>query len=126
MNIVILVGNLGVDPEVKFTPQGTAKASFRIATNETYTDKSGERQTKTEWHNIIAWGKVAELCGKYISKGSSVLVEGKISYREWDKKDGAKAYITEVVAQNVKFLDKATKSESSNQHNKSNLDDIPF
>lgn len=115
MNLVILLGNLGNDPELKYTPSGMAVGSFRLATSESYTDKSGAKQTTTHWHNIVAWGKLAELCNQYTSKGSSVLVEGKLTYRNYDKKDGTKAYVTEVVANSVKFIDKAPKNETQAQ-----------
>ena len=106
VNKVILIGNLGVDPEVRFTPSGQAVANFRIATNESWTDKSGQKQERTEWHRIVAWGRTAELCGEYLSKGRTVYVEGRIQTRDWQDKDGNKRYTTEIVAMTVQFLDK--------------------
>lgn len=104
VNRVILIGNLGGDPEVRFTPAGQAVANFRIATNESWTDKSGNRQERTEWHRIVVWGKMGELCGQYLKKGRQCFVEGRLQTREWTDKEGKKNYTTEVVAQNVQFL----------------------
>jgi single-strand DNA-binding protein len=104
VNKAILVGNLGSAPEVRFTPSGQAVANFRIATNESWTDKNGQKQERTEWHRIVVWGKLAELCGEYLAKGRQCYVEGKLQTREWTDKEGKKNYTTEVVAQNVVFL----------------------
>lgn len=104
VNKVILIGNLGVDPEVRFTPSGQAVANFRIATNEAWTDKSGQKQERTEWHRIVVWGKMGEMCGEYLKKGRQVYVEGRLQTREWTDKEGKKNYTTEVVAQTVQFL----------------------
>src|SRR5438094_8791368 len=104
VNKVILVGNLGKDPEVRYTPGGQAVANFTIATNEAWTDKSGQKQERTEWHRIVVWAKQAELCGEYLSKGRQVYVEGRLQTREGTNKEGAKQYTTEVVANQVVFL----------------------
>ena len=104
VNKVILVGNLGKDPEVRYTPDGQAVANFNIATNENWTDKSGQKQERTEWHRIVVWGKRAEVCSKYLSKGRQVFVEGRIQTRTYDDKDGNKRYITEIIAADVQFL----------------------
>lgn len=104
VNKVILIGNLGSDPEVRFTPSGQAVANFRIATNESWTDKSGQKQDRTEWHRIVVWGKLGELCGEYLAKGRQCFVEGRLQTREWADKEGKKNYTTEVVATNVVFL----------------------
>lgn len=104
VNKVILIGNLGADPEVRFTPGGQAVANFRIATNESWTDKSGQKQERTEWHRIVVWGKLAELCGEYLKKGRQAYVEGRLQTREWTDKEGKKNYTTEVVANTVQFL----------------------
>lgn len=104
VNKVILIGNLGADPEVRYTQSGTAVANMRIATNETWTDKSGNRQDRTEWHRVVVWGKQGEQCAEYLSKGRSVYVEGKLQTREWMDKEGRKNYSTEVVADRVVFL----------------------
>jgi single-strand DNA-binding protein len=102
VNKVIIVGNLGKDPEVKAVGQTTV-ANFSLATSESYTDKSGQKQEKTEWHKIVAWGKLAELAGQYLKKGRQVYVEGKLQTREYEK-DGQKRYSTEIVASSVTFL----------------------
>lgn len=104
VNKVILIGNLGKDPEVRFTPSGAAVSNFNIATNESWTDKSGQKQERTEWHRIVVWGKLAELCGEYLKKGRQCYVEGRLQTREWTDKEGKKNYTTEVVAQSVQFL----------------------
>jgi single-strand DNA-binding protein len=104
VNKVILIGNLGADPELRYTNTGTAVANFRVATNEQWTDKNGERQERTEWHQIVVWGKQAENCGKYLRKGRSVYVEGRLQTRQWEDQSGNKRYTTEVVAQLIQFL----------------------
>ncbi|MGE5048426.1 MAG: single-stranded DNA-binding protein [Deltaproteobacteria bacterium] len=101
VNKVILVGNLGRDPEVRYTPSGQAVANFTVATNEAWTDKAGQKQERTEWHRVVVWGKAAENCGEYLSKGRQVYVEGRLQTREWTNKEGAKQYTTEVVANPV-------------------------
>lgn len=104
VNKVILVGRLGRDPEVRYTPDGTAVANFSIATSDEWTDKnSGERKERTEWHRIVAWRRLGEICGEYLARGRQVYVEGKLQTRSWEK-DGVTRYITEVVASDVQFL----------------------
>ena len=104
VNRVILVGNLGADPEMRFTPGGQAVANFRIATSESWTDKQGQKQERTEWHRIVVWGKLGELCGEYLKKGRQCFVEGRLQTREWTDKEGKKNWTTEVVAKEVVFL----------------------
>ncbi len=104
VNKVILIGRLGADPEVRYTPSGTPVANFRIATSENWTDKQGQKQERTEWHRIVVWSKLAELCGEYLSKGRQVYVEGRLQTRQWDDRDGNKRYTTEIQAQQVTFL----------------------
>jgi single-strand DNA-binding protein len=104
VNKVILIGNLGADPEVRFTPGGQAVANFRIATSDTWTDKNGQKQERTEWHRIVVWGKLAELCGEYLKKGRQCYIEGRLQTREWTDKENRKNYTTEVVANGVTFL----------------------
>ncbi len=103
INKVILIGNLGQDPELKHTQSGQAVANFSIATSESWKDKEGQKQEKTEWHRVVVWGKLAELCAKYLAKGRSCYLEGKLQTRMWEK-DGHKNYTTEVLAQTVQFL----------------------
>ncbi len=104
VNKVILIGHLGADPEIRYTPSGQPVANFRLATSESWNDKSGQRQERTEWHRIVVWGKLAELCGEYLAKGRQVYVEGRIQTRQWDDRDGNKRYTTEVQAREVTFL----------------------
>jgi single-strand DNA-binding protein len=105
VNRVILVGNLGKDPQVEYTQSGTARCRFTLATGETYSGKNGERQERTEWHNIVVWGKQGENVGKFLSKGRQVYIEGSLRTRSWDdEKTGTKRYMTEVNAQRVVFL----------------------
>lgn len=103
VNKVILVGNLGRDPELKHLPSGQAICQFSIVTSESYTDRAGQKQEKTEWHRIVVWEKLAEVCARFLGKGSKVYVEGKLQTREYEK-DGQKHYQTEIVAREVKFL----------------------
>lgn len=104
VNKVILVGRLGSDPELKYTGTGQAVAKFNIATSESWNDKSGQKQERTEWHRIVVWGKLGELCGKYLTKGRQAYVEGRLQTRSWEDQQGQKKYTTEIVAQTVQFL----------------------
>lgn len=104
VNKVILVGNLGKDPELRYTSSGTAVATFSLATSERYKDRSGEQQEKTEWHNIVTWRNLAEICGKYLHKGKQIYIEGRIQTRSYDDRDGNKRYITEIVADQMQML----------------------
>ena len=104
LNKAILIGNLGTDPEVRYTQSNQAVAKFRLATTENYTDRNKNQQSKTEWHSIVAWGRTAETVGRFLRKGRQVYVEGRIQTRQWEGKDGNKRYTTEVVAQRVLFL----------------------
>jgi single-strand DNA-binding protein len=107
INKVIIVGRLGKDPEIRSTPQGTSVAKFTVATDEKFTDRAGERQERTEWHNIVAWGKLGEICGQYLRKGKLVYIEGSIRTDSWDDKEsGQKKYRTEIVARDMKMLDR--------------------
>ncbi|MCD6336581.1 MAG: single-stranded DNA-binding protein [Candidatus Latescibacteria bacterium] len=109
VNKVILIGRLGADPELKYTPSGAAVVNFNIATDESWTDASGVKQERTEWHRIVAWRKLAEICGEYLKKGSRVYIEGQLQTRSWEGQDGVKRYTTEIVARNMQMLDsKAT------------------
>jgi single-strand DNA-binding protein len=104
VNKVILLGNLGRDPEVRFTQGGTPVANFTMATTERWNDPSGEKKEKTEWHRIVVWGKQAEIAGEYLRKGRPVFVEGSLQTREWTDRDGNKRYTTEVRAQRLQLL----------------------
>jgi single-strand DNA-binding protein len=103
VNKVILIGNLGADPEMRYTASGMGVCKFRIATTEKFTDKQGNRQERTDWHRIVAWGKLAEICGQYLAKGKQVYIEGRIRNDTWEK-DGFKQYSYEIVADTMKML----------------------
>jgi single-strand DNA-binding protein len=103
INKVILVGNLGADPEMRYTADGTAICRLRVATSRRYTDKQGNRQEETAWHRVDAWGKLAEICGQYLSKGRQVYIEGRLKYGSYEK-DGVKHYTTDIVAENMQML----------------------
>lgn len=116
MNKVILVGNVGKDPEVRYLPDGTACANFSIATSEKWKDKNtGEKRESTEWHNVVAWRRLAEIVGEYVTKGSKLLVEGKLQTRSWDKNDGTKGYKTEIVINNMEMLGGNRAPQQGNQ-----------
>jgi len=104
VNKAILIGNLGRDPEMRYTSNGTPVCNFSIATNEVYQDRSGQRQKRTEWHNIVVWSKLAEICNQYLTKGKQIYIEGRIQTREWDDRDGNKRRTTEIVANEMKML----------------------
>jgi single-strand DNA-binding protein len=104
LNKAILIGNLGKDPEIRYTPSGLGIANFNIATSETWTTKDGQKETRTEWHRIVAFGKLAEICGEYLSKGKQVYIEGRIQTRDWEDQNGVKRYTTEIVANQMLML----------------------
>tara|TARA_Y100001933_G_scaffold235679_2_gene257029 strand:- start:83 stop:520 length:438 start_codon:yes stop_codon:yes gene_type:complete len=142
VNKVILVGNLGKDPEVKYLENGTAVANFTVATSESYKDKEGKRIDQTEWHNVVVWRKLAEIAETYLKKGSQIYLEGKLRTRSWEDQQGNKRYTTEVVADTFTMLGKKEESQSSqnaqnsftpsnnpttSSHNKlEEEDDLPF
>jgi single-strand DNA-binding protein len=137
VNKVILVGNVGKDPEVKYTPSGTPVAKFSIATNERFKAKSGEWQDRTEWHNLIAWQRLAEIVGEYVQKGSKLYIEGRLQTSSWeDKQSGEKKYRTEIVANDLVLLSgnrSARESEGARYPHSADHDehtitdeDIPF
>ncbi|MBW2645833.1 MAG: single-stranded DNA-binding protein [Deltaproteobacteria bacterium] len=136
VNKVILVGNLGRDPEIRYTASGTAVANFSIATTDNWTNKDGTKETRTEWHRIVAWGRLGEICGEYLSKGRSVYIEGRIQTREWEDKEGNKRQTTEIVANQMQMLGGKGYTESlpeeppsaANNNTKTEIkqDDIPF
>lgn len=139
VNKVILIGNLGKDPEVRHLENGAVVANFPIATSETYKDRtSGEKKTQTDWHNIVMWRGLAEVAEKYLKKGNSVYIEGKLRTRSWEDKEGNTRYTTEVVADNLTMLGKASEGNSSSSPQESgqsnnnvsafedDTDDLPF
>lgn len=114
VNKVMLIGNLGRDPEIRYTTSGQAVANFTLATTEKYTNKAGDKQEDTEWHRIVAWGRLAEICGEYLTKGRMVYIEGSIRTRSWEDKDGNTKWTTEIIARNMQMLGgQGTRSESS-------------
>lgn len=135
VNKVILIGNLGADPEIRYTPGGTAVANFRIATSETRTNKEGQKETKTEWHRVVAFSKLAEICGEYLSKGRQVYIEGKIQTRSWDDRDGNKKYTTEIIANIMQMLgsprdsakgEPAVEAAPPEEVPPTDIEDVPF
>ncbi len=135
VNKVILIGRLGKDPEIRYTPSGVAVANFTIATSEEWKDReSGQKQERTEWHRIVAWRRLGEICGEYLRKGSHVYIEGKLQTRSYEDRDGNKRYITEIVASNMQMLDSASKGGRTDSYDRgmpeepTNVpeDDIPF
>jgi single-strand DNA-binding protein len=104
VNKVILIGRLGADPEIRYTPSGAEVATFRMATSESWTNKSGEKEERTEWHRIVAWRGLAKICGEFLSKGKLVYVEGRLRTRSWEDRDGNKRTTTEVEATDMKML----------------------
>ena len=104
VNKVILLGRLGQDPELKYTPSGAAVCNFSVATTENWSDKQGQKQEHTEWHRIVVWGKLGELCNQYLAKGRQAFIEGKLQTRSWEAKEGGKRYTTEINATSVQFI----------------------
>jgi len=132
VNKVILVGNLGKDPEVRYLDNGVAVANFSLATTENYKNKAGERVSQTEWHNIVLWRGLAEVAEKYLKKGASIYVEGKIKTRKWEDKDGNTRYNTEILADNMTMLggkpsqEDSPSSASASVTTDDKSDDLPF
>lgn len=114
VNKVILLGRLGQDPELKYTPGGAPVCNFSLATTEAWTDKQGQKQEKTEWHRVVVWGKLAELCNQYLAKGRQAFLEGRLQTRSWDDKDGNKKYTTEILANTVQFIGGASANNNAN------------
>jgi single-strand DNA-binding protein len=113
VNKAIILGNLGADPELRYTPSGQAVTSLRVATTDRFKDKSGEQQSRTEWHNIVCWGRLAEIARDYLKKGSPVFIEGRIQYRSYDDKEGIKRYRTDIVAIGMQLLGSRTAAEGA-------------
>lgn len=138
LNKVQLIGNLTKDPELRQTPNGNSVCSFTIATNLTWKDANGQKQDKAEFHNIVSWGKLAEICGQYLQKGKKVYVEGRLQTRDWEAEDGSKRYKTEIVAENMIMLSQSGGMDSydagnsyanesaSTSSDDISIDDLPF
>lgn len=124
-NKVILVGNLGQDPEVRYTGLGVAVCNLRVATNERWTNGRGERQERTEWHNVVVFGKAAESCGEYLTKGRQVMLEGRLRTRDWEDRDGNKRRTTEIHTRQIDFLGTYKKSAESDSYQQNTEDKIP-
>lgn len=117
INKVILIGRLGADPEVKTVTGGNNVARLSVATSENWTDREGQKQERTEWHRVVVWGKLADLCGKYLSKGRQVYVEGRLQTRSWEDQQGQKKYSTEIVANTVQFLGSNQRDQQTSHDN---------
>ena len=136
VNKVILIGNLGKDPEVRYSQAGAAIASFNVATTETWKKQDGTKEELTEWHRIVAFGRLGEICGEYLSKGSKVFIEGRLQTRKWEDKEGITKYTTEIVAREMKMLSprgsSGDSSQAQGQYNDQSYpeqvmgDDVPF
>ena len=131
LNKVMIIGNLGAEPEMRFSPDGKPVTSFRVATNRVYTTPEGERKEETEWFSVVAWGKLAEQCNQFLSKGRLVYAEGRLRTHSWDDQSGQKRYRTEVIANRVSFLDKQLPSASEDRGgnvggDEPESDDVPF
>jgi len=131
LNKVMIIGNVGAEPEMRFSPDGKPVTSFRVATNRVYTTTEGERKQETEWFAVVAWGKLAEQCNQFLSKGHLVYVEGRLRTHSWDDQSGQKRYRTEVIANRVNFLDRQAPSASEDRvsdvgSGEPESDDVPF
>ena len=136
VNKATLIGRLGKDPDIRYTPDGTMVTNFNLATDEQWKDKNGEKVQKTEWHRIVTFGKLAEICGNYLVKGKLVFVEGRIQTRSWEDKDGVKRYTTEIIASNMQMLDSKGQNKTdessfeaapaSANNGNAPIDDVPF
>ena len=134
VNKVILIGRLGADPEIRYTPSGAEVATFRIATSESWTNKSGEKEERTEWHRIVAWRGLAKICGEYLNKGKLVYIEGRLRTRSWEDKEGNKRSTTEIEATDMKMLGGMGEQKSKSKEAEGDFspppqkeeEDIPF
>ena len=135
INKAILVGRLGKDPEVRYLPDGTMVTNFNLATDEQWKDKTGEKVQKTEWHRIVTFGKLAEICGNYLVKGKLIFIEGRIHTRNWEDKEGVKRYTTEIVANDMKMLDSKGQTKAGDEaapdaayasNSGTPMEDVPF
>jgi len=122
LNKAMLIGYVGADPDVRQTSNGSTVANFSVATTEKWTDKDGKKQSQTEWHQIVAWGRLAEICGEYVSKGAQVYIEGRIRTNEWEDNNGNKKKTKEIILQRLQLLDRSEASGSANN----DVDEIPF
>ncbi len=126
LNKVLLIGNLGANPELSYTPSGTAKATMRLATNEVWKTKDGEKGSRTEWHRLIAWGRLAEVCGEYLVSGRQIFVEGRTQTRSWEDDDGVRRFITEVILTNMQMLGNGTQPAEEVETPEEEDEELPF
>ena len=128
LNKVMVIGNLGKDPEMRFTASGTPVTSFSLAANRSYSSPDGERHQETEWFNIVAWNKLAEICNQHLGKGQRVYIEGRLQTRSWEGQDGQTRYRTEIIANDVIFLDRRTAALSEGEEEDENVgvEELPF
>ena len=125
LNKVMLIGNLGKDPEVRYTSNGTAVASFSLATSERFKNKNGEWEERTEWHNITLWGRLAEISGEYLAKGKTVYIEGRLQTRKWQDRDGRDRYTTEIVADKMQMLSAKGDISGKSEGSRAEAKDLP-
>jgi len=125
LNKAMIIGNLTRDPEIKTTPQGASVASFSVATNFVWNDANGQKQEKAEYHNVVAWRKLADIIGQYLKKGSKIYIEGRLQTRDWTGQDGIKRYRTEIVADNMIMLDRAGNAGQGNNYAPKPAGDLP-
>ncbi len=125
VNKVILVGRLGADPEVRYTSSGTAITNFRLATSTVINNKDGQKEEKTEWHKVVAFGRLGEICGEYLAKGRQVYIEGRLQTRDWEDKDGNKRWTTEIIVQNMQLLGNAAEKGKGMAPEPPPYDDVP-
>lgn len=124
VNKVIIIGRLGADPELKTVTGGQSVCRLSVATSENWTDREGQKQERTEWHRVVVWGKLAELCGKYLTKGRQAYIEGRLQTRSWEDQQGQKKYTTEVVANTVQFLSSGGEQRQDRSQNQSHGNDF--
>lgn len=125
LNKVMIIGHLGRDPEMRYTPSGRPVTTFTVATSRSWNTVDGERHTETEWFNIVAWGNLAEICKQYLNKGQQVYIEGRLQTRKWDDKEGNRHYTTEVVAQEMMMLGERKDSTNQNHAEETNESEMP-
>jgi len=125
VNKVILIGRLGADPEIRYTPGGSTVATFNLATNRVWKDKEGKSNEDTTWHRVVAWNRLAEVLKEYVKKGHRVYVDGRLQTRDWEDQSGQKRYVTEVVANEIQMLESATSRETADTGDMPSAEDIP-
>jgi single-strand DNA-binding protein len=125
VNKVILIGRLGADPEIRYTPAGSTVANFNLATNRVWKDKDGKTNEDTTWHRVVAWSRLAEVLKEYVKKGHRIYIDGRLQTRDWEDQNGQKRYVTEVVANEIQMLESAGSRESADAGDMPSAEDIP-